>query len=575
MNSSVKIPPGRGALALLCLGLGACGASTSAGSPTNGWSDAGTGPGRSGGSSGGFSNGSGGASGTGGAGDPLPPEQEVESSYEVPVATGRFVWIANPLSGRVAFVDAMTLKVRTAEAGNAPTYLAPIPGAADAVVVLNVLSHDATVLRAEGASAQLRSTLVAGIAPLANAWAVSPDGKFALAWTDARRALAAAPRTGSLEGFQDVSVIDLGAAPPVATTVAVGYRPVSVAFSADGKRAFAVTQDGVSVIGLPGPNGSVQVIRDVPLTENPTENADTRDVSITRDGRAVVRREGSAEVRIVDLATAATSVVTLTGPVTDLDVTADGTRAIAVVRLTAQVAIIPLGATAEQSTVLSTIIDGERIGSVTLTGDGKQALLYSNAAESERVIALDLATAERRVLRVHAPVLSLFPSADGAFAVVLHQQPPAGAGGAGGTTTGAGGAGAGSGGAPVAKPPVVAAAFSVVPLDGSRAGRIQETVALPQAVAIAPNSTQALITVRDDRAQTFAVYQVGLPGLQVTRLDLASPPISTGVVAAAARGYVAQRHPEGRITFIPFGTGVPQTLTGFDLGARVVDGVTQ
>jgi hypothetical protein len=162
--------------------------------------------------------------------------------------------------------------------------------------------------------------------------------------------------------------------------------------------------------------------------------------------------------------------------------------------------------------------------------------------------------------------------------VVLHQQPTAGTGGAGATTAGGtGGATGATGGSGVvvAKPAVVSAAFSVVPLDGSRAGRIQETIAVPQAIAIAPDSSQALITVRDDRAKTFGVYQVGLPGLQVTRLDLASPPISTGVVAAAARGYVAQRHPEGRITFIPFGTGVPQTLTGFDLGARVVDGVTQ
>ncbi|MEO8213680.1 MAG: hypothetical protein ABI560_10825, partial [Myxococcales bacterium] len=121
-------------------------------------------------------------------------------------------------------------------------------------------------------------------------------------------------------------------------------------------------------------------------------------------------------------------------------------------------------------------------------------------------------------------------------------------------------------------PPPIASAFSLIPLDGSRSGRIQETVASPQAVAIAPNSSQAIVTVADSRAQVFGAYLAGLPGLQVTRLDLASPPIATGVVAAANRGYVAQRHPEGRITFVPFTTGVPQTLTGFDLGARVVTG---
>ncbi|MES1165934.1 MAG: hypothetical protein ABUR63_09255 [Verrucomicrobiota bacterium] len=578
----------------------ACAGSVDSSGASPGWSDAGTFPG-----SGGFFGGTGGASASGGAGvglggagvDPLPPERELESSFEVPVATGRYVWVANPLSGRVAFIDATTLKVRTVEAGNAPTYLAPVPGAADAVIVLNVLSHDATLLRAEGAGGQLTSAMIGGVTPLANAWAISPDGKFALAWTDARRALASAPKTGAigtLEGFQDVTAIDLGAQPPKATTVAVGYRPVSVTFSADGRRAFAVTQDGVSVIGLPvaagaaGPGGAVGVIRDIPLTSVATENADTRDVSVTADGRAIVRREGSPDIRIVDLTSGTTEIVTLSGPVTDLDVTADGTRAVAVVRLTAEVAIIPLaavgGAGAAIGTVLHTFLSGRLVGSVTLTPDGKKAVLYSNATDSEELIVLDLASAATVVQRVHAPVLSLFPSPDGLFAVVLHHQPttptdagtaapPSTANADGGVATDGGG---GQGPPPPTTPrtPPIAAAFSVVPLDGTRSGRIQETAAVPQAIALAPNSSQAIVTVRDDRAKIFGAYVVGMPSLQVARLDLASPPIATGVVAAANRGYVAQVHPEGRITFIPFASGVPQTITGFDLGARVVDGVT-
>ncbi len=582
---------GLGLMVIGCLA-GCAGSSgeTGAGTPTGGFATGGSSGGAFPGS-GGFTTGTGVATGTGGAGvvvDPLPPEQEVESSFEVPVATGRYVWVANPLSGRVAFVEASTLKVRTVEAGNAPTYLAPVPGAADAVVVMNVLSHDATVMRAVGASGGLTSTMIPGVAPLANAWAISSDGKFALAWTDARRALAQSPRTGTLEGFQDVTAIDLSAQPPKVTTVAVGYRPVSITFSADGRRAFAVTQDGVSIIGLPGPSGAVQVIRDVPLTADPTENADTRDVSVTSDGRAVVRREGSPDIRIVDLATGTTGVVTLSGPVTDLDVTSDGARAIAVVRQTAQVAILPLAtAGTDPSTVLFTVVTGALVGSVTLTADSKQAILYSNASNSEHLIVLDLVTAAYRVLRVHAPVLSAFPTPDGQFAVVLHHQPvvmpDAGVADAAVNTTLNDG-GISDGGAAVdasapvtptlTKPPPIALAFSVVPLDGSRAGRIQETTAPPQAIAFAPNSTQALVTVRDDRAMVFGVYVVGLPTLQVGRIDLASPPIATGVVAAANRGYVAQVHPEGRITFIPFATGIPQTLTGFDLGARIVDGVT-
>jgi hypothetical protein len=44
------------------------------------------------------------------------------------------------------------------------------------------------------------------------------------------------------------------------------------------------------------------------------------------------------------------------------------------------------------------------------------------------------------------------------------------------------------------------------------------------------------------------------------------------VVAGARRAFVAQQHREGRITFIDLISGEARTLTGFELGARVVDG---
>jgi len=56
-----------------------------------------------------------------------------------------------------------------------------------------------------------------------------------------------------------------------------------------------------------------------------------------------------------------------------------------------------------------------------------------------------------------------------------------------------------------------------------------------------------------------------------TEAPLASPPIAAGVAAAARRGYVAQQHPEGRITFVTLDSGEARTLTGYELGARVVD----
>ena len=60
--------------------------------------------------------------------------------------------------------------------------------------------------------------------------------------------------------------------------------------------------------------------------------------------------------------------------------------------------------------------------------------------------------------------------------------------------------------------------------------------------------------------------------LTVDRYALASPPIAVGVVAGAKRAFVAQQHPEGRLTFIDLESGIARTLTGFELSSRVVDG---
>jgi DNA-binding beta-propeller fold protein YncE len=509
--------------------------------------------------------GSGGSTGSAGStSPPLPPEQEVESTYEVPVATGRFVWTVNSTSGRVAYVDAETLAVHTVEAGDGPSAIAAVPSAdADAVVVLNALSRDATFLRARAGAATLESRTFPALAAGSNSWAVSPDGRYAVAWTDARR-LATAPKT---QGFHEVTILDLAAAANVAgtTTLAVGYRPASFAFSADSKKAYAVTEDGVSVVSL----ADRVVVATVPLGADgqTTDSEDTRDVSITADGRlAVVRRDGSATVGVVDLDARTRVAVTLGSAVTDVDVSKDGARGVAVARDAGEVAVFPLaGAAPAPAAVAHLQVPGATIGQVAISDDGKTAVLYSNAVAAERLMVVSLlGTPAVRAVKLHAPVLSAFPTADGKFAVVLHPidgalpQVPVG--------------GADGGVAPApAGPPPAAVAFSLAPLDGSQPARIEMADAPIRAVALSPAGDRALVTVRDDAKAVFGTYMGLFPTLEVRGYPLASPPIATGVVGRAKRGYVAQQHPDGRITFLSLDDGGARTLTGYELGARVVD----
>ena len=561
------------------------------------------------------------ASAGGGLG--LPPEQEVESSFRSPVVAGRFVWAANPESGRVARVDATTLAVRTAEAGFGPTYLAalPTPGDPDAsrAIVINVLSHDATLLTSTPSGGI--DTVTVDVHLDANAWAISAGGHWAIAWSDA--ALVKTP--DPTDGFQDITVIDLSVAPPVATRLSVGYRPARIFISSDEKRAFAVTEPGVSVIELDAPGGP-SVSRDVAVSEDPLDNPASRDVSITPDGAyALVRRDGSPEVGIVSMLTGEIVSIDLGGAVTDLDLSEDGSQAIAVVREPASAVDAgpnggpfdsgvatdstaasdseapgdgmapvdgampgdgappgdgsPRGDAAAEATPVvdagprppansevtvlpipgifnspgdfeSVTIAGETAGSVSWSPDSRVALLYSNATANDHLTILVTAPGagflSYRTVALKAPVLAVFPAPDAEHAIALLTP------GAGSTKIGA---------------------FSIVPITSGLPPKIEGTEAAPMSVAFAPPpSRRALITVRDDPKKIFGAYLARMPQLQVDRFELRSPPLAAGVVGAANAGYVAQQHPEGRITFIDLAAGSARTLTGFELGTKVIDG---
>jgi hypothetical protein len=548
-----------GAAILLWVASGCAGAKDAA----SGGSFPTTGTGGSPGTPGGT--GTGGASGSVDAGGPpLPPEMEVESSYEVPVATGSYIWVANPDSGRVAYVAGATLQVHTVEAGNAPTYISAIPSATDdAVVVLNVLSNDATILRV-ATGGQLTKSTVGGIAAGANALSVSPSGRWVTAWTDAR----AVANPNPLQGYQAITLIDLSVTPPAKTILSVGFRPVEVAYAADDSAAFAVTEDGVSVVKL-AQAGAPRVTGNVPLTDDPTEDTDTRDVSITPNGRlALVRREGSASLGIVDLPTGTVGSIALSGAITDVDVTADGKSAVAIVRDTAEVAVIPLSnGIPEAGTVQHLTIAGEIIGSASIAADGKTVLLYTNAVAAERLTVLTLGAAPTyRVVKLHAAVLAVFATADAANAIVFHSK-------SGAASTGATSVDGGRTSTPDAGPPsqTPTNAFSLVPLSTELPALIEETDVPPQAVAITPAGDRVLITERDDAKKIYGVYVGQFPSMEIQKIALASPPIAVGVLAAANEGYVAQKNAEGRITFVALDSGQARTLTGFEIGASVVD----
>jgi hypothetical protein len=495
---------------------------------------------------GGVNVGTGGAStGTGGSangGIPIvvvPPETELEQSFLAPVVTGKFVFSANPKSGRVAVIDAESYAVQLFNAGFGPKYLAAIPNNGGAIVI-NELSHDTTLFQLSGGTVRL-SNLTLPVHDGANAWATSPDGRFAIAWTRTESEQKLDPTAGS----QTITVLDLDKG--TSKKLSVGFHPTQVVVDDQSERAFVVNDNGVSVVSL-GDASEVSLLAHV--SEDPLEDAGARDVSILPDGSfAVVRLENSTKLRIVDL-TKEEGIVAydLGAPIADVDLSRDGKLAVAAVPGIHQVVLVPMPPTGDASSFERVTIPNELTSSVALSDASELALLYQNGADNSHLTVLDLRPDMQRALRtldLKGPVSAAF-AAPGAGSAIAFQKPIAGS--------------------------TKAGLFSGVPTLQQRSAKIVGADAVPSALAFDEAGQFALVTVGNDKSTTHGVYRVRLDTMQEDFLELASPPATaaTGIVEEVGRGFVAQVHPEGRITFIDLETAQAHTITGFELAARIV-----
>lgn len=482
-----------------------------------------------------------GASGGSGGGGPvpLPPEKELEQSFLAPVVTGKYVFSANPKSGRVAVIDAESYAVRLFNAGFGPKYLAGLPNDRGAIVI-NELSHDTTLFELSGGEV----TVAPERLPVhfdANAWAVSPDGRFAIAWTRVDNDA----QVDATAGSQTISVLDLERRAEV--ELSVGFHPTQVVVDETSEHAFVVNDDGVSVVTL-GDTSEVSLL--VAVSPDPLEEPAARDVSILPDGsRALVRVEGSSALRVVDLTREEGLVAyDLGAPIADLDLSRDGKLALAALPSIGQIVLVPMPPTGDAESFERVSIPGEITSSIVLSDDAELALLYQNGADNSHLSVLDLRPEMSRAvhtLDLKGPVSAVF-AAPGAATAIAFQKPISGSKRAG--------------------------LFSGVPTLHKRSAKIVGTDAAPSALAFDVDGRYALVTVGDDESTTHGVYRVVLDTMQEDLVELASPPATaaTGIVAEVGRGFVAQTHPEGRITFIDLETAQAHTITGFELAARIL-----
>ena len=340
----------------------------------------------------------------------------------------------------------------------------------------------------------------------------------------------------------------------------------------------------MSVIELTGEAGP-RVVRDIVVSDEPAA-----EVEIAPNGKvAWVRQAESASLNFVDLETGDRMPVALPGVVTDLDISLDASFAVAVCRGSAvtpsgeggapgiagaagfagggaggEAGAAPDGAGGEgpgpasgaSSVVVLPVPEKfavpeallitsvpELVGSVVVPAEGAQVLLYTNAVDSDRVTLLNVNDGSWRTVELKAPVRAVFATPDAEHAVAS-LAPPAGSDKAG--------------------------AFSLIPMARALPPKLQGTLAPTQGIAL--SNGNAIVTTLAEGSSEFTAYLASFPSLRLEPIELPSAPRASGILTASHVGFVAQAHVEGRITFVDLDDASVRTLTGFELGVKVIDG---
>jgi DNA-binding beta-propeller fold protein YncE len=492
--------------------------------------------------------------------DDLAPEIEQPLAFETPQAGKTSVYVPDPATNRIAVVNASNFKVENINVGTQPRYAVTVPGE-DIALALNVGTKDAALLRTDAQGVTSSRRLDVGHD--ANAIAIAPDKQHALIFFNASLST-----TTRADSFQDLTVIDLEAGKERSRRVSVGFKPRGVQFTSDGKRAFVITEDGISVLDFAALDTGPKILPLVTLGDS-LSDAQSIDVQVTPDGAfALARRNGESVLRLIELATGKIETLELAGAdadggvggeLTDLDLSPEGSPngvfAIAVLRDRGVLVRIPIPAGFRDASTRKEIPNGGAlIGSVTLSRSGTRAIGYTTAAPIESVTVFDLgADVPPRGIRLRKSVRAVALSDDGSRALVLH------------ATQGT----------------LVAGQDEDARIDASEGYSLVDTgsgFAKLQLTAVRPNANGLLLTPDGKRVFTLlaggnvkTVEMADLDSFQVTSRELSTQPSSIGFVPGSAepRVFVGQTG-NGGITFLNALTGVPvRTVSGFEIASRI------
>lgn len=478
----------------------------------------------------------GGGADTGTSDDGLGSEDENGFVALAPASTNVYVFIANPDRNTVTRVNAASLDVLTTEVGVNPQAVATAPDYQTAVT-FNQGTDDVSIIDAETmavSTVEVRENL--------NAMEMSPDGEWVICYhdIDADSSSSGGGSSSGAESSAEISLVNILS--QVEHPMTVGPNPHDVVFSEDSHLAVVVSDAYLTVVDLTASDPQPNWIRIADATDPPA----AEEVVLSADGHfAIVRQYGTDELVLVDLQTdEVSSLVTGANP-TDIDVTPDGSQALAVARGSNEVWSYDLADPYATPTVLE-LPDTGVFGSLVLTPDGTHALLYSTQSGLSLYADWNRETDEVTTYGLPKPVSGVALSPTGGTALIFHPKS--------------------NGDLDPGSEYYNHYALTMVDL----ADFFPHTLRLDGEPIAWANSEDGLRGFLIMDGQPY-LEELDYDSLLHEDIALKSDPVHVGVMPDSTMVYVSQQHDLGRISFYDYETGVLQTITGFELNSGISD----
>lgn len=473
-----------------------------------------------------------------------PDEGDDEVFTVAPVSAADFVFVANPENDDVARIETATRAVDVLPVGNYPLDLRVAPDGSQ-LATFNALSHDVSVVALPD---PVETRLP--VREVANRLHTSPLATHGVAVYDPARAGTGGPSASQNPG--EVSVVDLVAR--TVTSSVMGFQPRGVAFAADDTRAFVLSDGLIASIDLTQPSKPKTLI---PLVADPTTAPPAQEIQVSPDGTSalVLSATGLTLVDLVSGTRTPLSVGAAGTTATDLELTHDG-RYYVVASLGTSGSFVDVFDRQNAFARTAVSIPGPA-GSMETAPDADELYVFSRSAADERIWRVALNSAPggpSPVLTEYSlvkPVRSVFIAPDGGGVVILHRFEDVADG-------------VPSGESAYAEDDVM----TVLDVDAGGGVPLLSAVALPgppDAVAVTSDGAWAFAQIP---ASGHALV-IDLASLLVDPVSLSSTPLFVGAVDGAHTGYVLQKHPLGRLTFIEPATLDVATVTGFEINAEI------